>query len=236
MFSKSQDWVHSKCWVACFDILGFKNLVSFEDDESLQITFLIEDYEKTLEHLKTSCERYQEGDIEYCWLSDTFVLFSRDDSARSYAVLQQAAKHFITECTYSNIPIRGAISVGHITRSKDNRSFMGKAFIDAFVYAEDQDWIGLLLTPTAIAKASSNGLFPERHDFVKSQNIPMRKFPSNGVMAYRFQNGSANFASPLLTMLSQMKHFSEEQHHKKYDNTKQFIEEHYKYIEEDEED
>lgn len=232
MFSEPQDWVHTKCWVACFDILGFKNLVAFEDDESLQITFLIEDYEKTLEHLRTSCKPYQEGDIEYCWLSDTFVIFSRNDSARSYAVLQQAAKHFITECTYSKIPIRGAISVGHITRSKDNRSFMGKAFIDAFVYAEDQDWIGLLLTPTAIEKANSYGLFPERHDFVKSAKIPMRKCKNSGVMAYRFQNGSANFPSPLLPMLSQMKQSSAEHHHKKYDGTMQFIEEHYRYIEE----
>lgn len=215
----SHEWIHAKCWVACFDILGFKSLVSFEDDESLRITFLLEDYEKTLVHLSTSCEPYQEGDIEYCWLSDTFVLFSRDDSARSYTVLQQASKYFITECTYSKTPLRGAISVGHITRSKDNRSFMGKAFIDAFVYAEDQDWIGLLLTPTAIAKADSFGLLPERHDFVRSSEIPMRKCPSDKVMAYRFQNGSANFASPLLAMLSQMKHSSAERYHKKYDGT-----------------
>jgi hypothetical protein len=230
--SSSQEWIHTKCWVACFDILGFKNLVSFEDDESLQITFLIEDYEKTLEHLRKSSEPYQEGDIEYCWLSDTFVFFTSDDSARSYAVLQQAAKRFITECTYSKIPIRGGISVGHITRSKDNRSFMGKAFIDAFVYAEDQDWIGLLLTPTAIEKAKSYGLFPERHDFVKSSRIPMRKCQNAEVMAYRFQNGSANFSSPLITMLSQMRHSSGEKHHHKYDGTIQFIEENYRYIEE----
>ena len=226
----SHDWIHANCWVACFDILGFKNMVSFEDDESLQITFLIEDYEKTLEHLRTSSEAYQEGDIEYCWLSDTFVLFSRDDSARSYAVLQQAAKRFITECTYSMIPIRGAISVGHITRSEDNRSFMGKAFIDAFVYAEDQDWIGLLLTPTAIEKTSIYGLFPERHDFVKSEGIPMRKCQKSGVMAYRFQNGEANFESPLLTKLSQMKQASGEKHHNKYDGTMHFIKVHYRYI------
>lgn len=230
MLSASQDWIHTQCWVACFDILGFKSLVSFEGDESLQITFLVEDYEKTLEHLRISCEPYQEGDLEYCWLSDTFVLFSRDDSARSYAVLQQAAKRFITECTWSKIPIRGAISVGHITRSKDNRSFMGKAFIDAFVYAEDQDWIGLLLTPTAIAKAISYGLFPERHDFVKSEIIPMRKCLDREVMAYRFQNGSANFASPMLTMLLQMKNSSAERYHGKYNRTILFIEEHYRYI------
>lgn len=230
MVSESEHWVRTDCWVACFDILGFKNLVSFENDESLQITFLIEDYEKTLEHLKTSCEPYQEGDVEHCWLSDTFVLFSKDDSDRSYSVLQQAAKQFITECTFSKVPIRGAISVGHITRSKDNRSFMGKAFIDAFVFAEDQDWIGLILTPTAIMKANTYGLFPERHDFVKSGSIPMRKCAGTGVMAYRFQNGSANFASPLLTMLGQMKHSAAEEHHKKYEGTMRFIEENYRYI------
>lgn len=229
---RKESWVHTRSWIACFDILGFKNLVTFEDNESLQIDFIIEDYEKTLEHLRSTSNNYREGAIEYCWLSDTFVLFTVDDSAASYAILQQAAKHFIDECMYSRVPMRGAISVGHITRSSDNRSFMGKGFIDAFVHAEDQDWIGLILTPNVIEKANSLGLFPERHDFVKSEDIPMRKCEAAKVMAYRFQNGRDNYDSPMLAMLAQMQQQSSEAHKLKYIRTQAFIKAHYRYIKE----
>lgn len=224
------NWIHTNSWIACFDILGFKNLVTFENDESLQITFILEDYEKTLEHLRNTRDNYHEGSIQYCWLSDTFILFTPDDSAQSYAILQQASKHFMNECTYSQIPMRGAISVGHITRSEDNRSFMGKGFIDAFVYAEDQNWIGLIITPNAIEKANSYGLYPQRHDFVQSNEIPMRKCSACDVMAYRFQNGKANFESPMLSMLCQMETRSGDEHKAKYVRTREFIQKHYRYI------
>ncbi len=157
-------------------------------------------------------------------------MFTPDDSPQSYVVLQSAAKHFLMKCLGSRIPIRGAISVGHFVRSKDNRAFMGKAFLDAFEYGEDQDWLGLVLTPTAISKARSFDLEPIHHDFVRSDNIPMRKFHHQDVLAFRLSNGAANFPSYLLPRLHDMKMHSEEKHRGKYERTEKFIEEHYSYL------
>lgn len=225
----SNKWNISNCWVACFDILGFRSFISVEKDD-WKAYRVCQDYEDTLEYLKKNCDRYEYGGIDYCWFSDTFLMFTPNDSAQSYVVIQFAAKYFIEDCIRHGIPMRGAISVGRFMRTKDNRTFIGKAFLEAFEYAEDQDWIGLILTPNAISKANSFGLNPTHHDFVRASEIPMRTFNSQEVLAYRFQNGEANFPSILLPALHSMKSQSDEKYYGKYERTKQFIEKHYRWI------
>lgn len=219
---KPTTWEVRNAWVASFDILGFKNFANVKGD-SFAAKMIREDYETVLEHLEISVDLKSLGTVSYLWLSDTFVMFSDDDSASSYRVIQYAAKHFIEECLYSGVPIRGAISVGSLVTSDDNRSIMGEAFIDAYVTGEDQDWIGLLLSERAITKAQSLGFEPSRHNFVSSLDIPMRKIPAASVMAYRFQNGAANFSSPLLPILENMKRGAGLTFEKKYDRTMEFI-------------
>jgi hypothetical protein len=220
-------WTVRTCWVASFDILGFKNLVNV-DGGSIKAHLIRGDYERALEHLKDAAEPRSLGKLEYFWLSDTFVMYTEDDSALSYSVIQRAAKYFVEECLYSHIPIRGAISVGSLSLSSDNRAVMGEAFIDAFVTGEDQDWLGLLLSERAVARAQALGLEPSRHDFVASGSVPMRKCDAHRVMAYRFQNGAANFSSPLLPVLEAMRASSAAPHHPKYERTIEFIKVHYR--------
>ncbi len=227
-FPNDDNWILSESWVACFDILGFRKLISIDDDVNAFSIRL--DYEETILHLRRTCVDYRAESLNYCWFSDTFLMFTLDDSPLSYTVIESAAKYFLTKCLSSRIPIRGAISVGHFVRSKDNRAFMGKAFLEAFEYGEDQDWLGLVLTPTAITKARSFDLEPTQHDFVQSDNIPMRNFPSQSVLAYRLSNGAANFPSYLLPRLHDMKMQSEEEHRGKYERTEKFIKEHYSYL------
>lgn len=222
-------WSASTCWLASFDILGFKNLINI-DGGTIEAEFVQEDYEETLNHLQSRCEAYSPGCLDYCWISDTFIMFSPDDSAKSYTVIQQAAKHFIEKCLYSKIPIRGAVSVGTLIRSSDNRTLMGKACIDAYIHGEDQDWLGLILTPNAIKKVRSYGLEPTHHDFISSNEIPMRKYCDKEVLAYRFQNGSSNYSSPLLPLLESMKQAAGLQHFAKYERTIAFIKKHYRYL------
>ena len=227
--TNDDNWILSESWIACFDILGFKKLISSEDDDykAFSIRF---DYEETILHLEKTCKGYKPEGINYCWFSDTFLMFTPDDSPLSYTVITDAAKYFLTKCLNSKIPICGAISVGHFVRSKDNRAFMGKAFLEAFEYGEDQDWIGLVLTPAAISKARSFDLEPLHHDFIQSDNIPMGKFSNKDVLAYRFQNGAANFPSFLLPRLQDMKMHSEKKYRYKYERTEKFIKEYYSWI------
>jgi hypothetical protein len=229
VYENADKWSKSNCWVAYFDILGFASLLAVDNDDHKAFNIRV-DYEETLANLRKSCDEYEGNNLDYCWFSDTFLMFTPDDSAKSYCVIIFAAKVFITECFYSRIPIRGAISVGSFMKSCDNRAFIGNAFIDAYKYGEDQDWLGLLITPTGIRKAESYGLYPIRHDFIQSDKIPMRELSNIDVLAYRFQNGAANYPCPVLPGLHDMKLQSEEKYQIKYERTEQFINEHYKWL------
>jgi hypothetical protein len=227
---KADEWITSNCWLAVFDILGFSNLITVNED-NLQAFSARVDYEETIQHLKSCHDKaYLRDSLDYCWFSDTFLILTVDDSAQSYVAIQSISKCFIDECIHSRSPIRGAIAVGLFVRRRDNRSFMGSAFIEAFKYAEAQDWIGLLITPDAVKKAKSYGLDPTHHDFVKSDDIPMHKFAGQNILAYRFQNGAANFPSHLLQPLSDMKTNSEIKYRSKYERTEKFIGKYYQWI------
>jgi len=225
---KADTWIKSNCWLVVFDILGFSNLIATNKDD-LQAFSVRVDYEQTIEHLENSCEAYSPGGLDYCWFSDTFLIYAADDSARSYTIIQLASKHFIEKCIYSRIPIRGAISVGAVMHTEDSKAFIGGAFIEAIKYGNDQDWIGLIITPNAIKKAESYGLNPTHHDFVQSDDIPMRDFKGQNILAYRFQNGAANYPSPLLPSLRDMKLHSEKKYHHYYEKTEKFIIKYYKW-------
>jgi hypothetical protein len=86
-----------------------------------------------------------------------------------------------------------------------------------------------LLTPSATLALRQAGLEPLHHDFV-ADDIPLRKLAIENVLAYRFQNGMSNSASPLLTVLKEMKHFAPDRDKEKYDRTMTHIVKHYRYI------
>ena len=106
---------------------------------------------------------------------------------------------------------------------------IGPSFLEAHEYCEDQNWIGLLLTPSATLALRQAGLEPLHQDFV-SDDFPLRKTDADNVLAYRFQNGSSNYESPLLSFLQEMKHFASDKDKDKYDRTITFIKKHYRHI------
>ncbi len=227
---QASDWIKYNCWIAVFDILGFKTLGKIINQDDMPEFDIRVAYEETLRNLKDSCEYYKPGSIHYCWYSDTFLMYTKDDSAESCMVIQSACKNFIEKCILTRMPIRGAISFGLLCHTKDNRSFIGNAFIEACEYAEDQKWVGLLITPSAVKKAESIGMYPARHDFV-AKGIPLDKCNHENVLAYRFQNGAANFPCAFIPILRDMKSSaSKDKDQCKYENTIKFIEDNYRYI------
>jgi hypothetical protein len=57
-----------------------------------------------------------------------------------------------------SLPLRGAISVGTAFISISPPMIIGPSFIEAHEYCEDQNWIGLLLTPSATTRLRKVGL------------------------------------------------------------------------------
>jgi hypothetical protein len=221
------EWTRRETWVGVFDILGFKTLINQAEDEFHRI-YLMSQIDDIYETLKSDI--MEKGKLEFLAFSDTFILLTEDQELASYPWFLLQCTHIIHRSIEVRLPVRGAISVGVAYTSSAPTIVLGKPFVEAYEYCEDQDWIGLLMTPTATTRLRTGGLEPLHHDFV-NEKVPLRKMSPENVLAYRFQNGSANYSCYLLPYLQEMHHLAPVSVKGKYQRTMDFIEKHYRYIE-----
>jgi hypothetical protein len=225
------EWKRRNAFVGVFDVLGFKELIRQTDQEPQRamLTGQLADLLGTLDDPKWK----EHGQVERLVFSDTVAIFAPDlgddNPLRSYGWFSSLCTRLITKSIEIRLPLRGAISVGTAFTSTSPPIIIGPSFLEAHEYCEDQDWIGLLLTPSATLKFLQVEFDPIRADFV-SDNIPLRKMPLENVRAYRFQNGTANYSSPLLPVLDEMRCLAPCRAKKKYTRTIGFIERHYRYV------
>lgn len=220
-------WNKRDGYIGVFDILGFKRRIDNADNEVLR-DILTEKLADLFEVLESDITEH--GELTFTVFSDTFVVHTPDSVGSSYGWFLRQCKNLIERSIHVRLPLRGAISSGQVFTSDNPPIIIGKPFIEAYEYCEDQNWIGLLLTPSATTAISDLGLEPLHHDFISDKSIPLKKKSVENVLAYRFQNGSANFKSPLLGPLEEMRHFAPVKDKKKYDKTIEFIKKHYKHL------
>ena len=222
-----QKWIKCQAWIAHFDILGFKSIIG-NNSNSLNLVILRETISDVIDRLKKRVAKFDEN-VDYIVYADTFLIYSKTNKINDYPGLISASKELIRYCISKSLPIRGAISYGEITFGHNRKILMGKAFLESLVYCEDQNWLGLILTPSASKKLKECDLDPRRHGFI-NKDIPMRKFSifDAKIFAYYFINGSSNFKCPLLSFLEDMKKSAPQIEKVKYENTIKFIEKHYK--------
>jgi hypothetical protein len=226
---KMINWNQRQTWIGVFDILGFKQLISQAGDE-LTRALLTNKVAELIQVLQSDVAT--QGKIEYLIFSDTFVILTQDSKPESYPWFLRLCKNLIDRSITLELPIRGAISVGEVFVSMAPPILIGNAFVEAYEFSEDQKWIGLILTPSASKALQRISLNPVHHDFVSDSQIPLCHKSTEDVFAYRFQNGSANFESPHLSHLAQMRHKTTKWKDKeKYDRTITFIKNHYRLIE-----
>jgi hypothetical protein len=229
----NKKWISYQAWVAHFDILGFKSLIGNEK-ESLTVNVLKSKIEEVVDELEKSATKFNES-VECLFYADTFVIYSRSEKINDYPGFIRVCKDFYYSCIYKQLPIRGAVSFGEIEVGYNKRILIGKAFLESHEYSEDQNWLGMILTPSASSKLKEHGIEPIRHGFVNC-DIPLRKYPvfDERVYAFCFDRGSTNFKCPLIRPLNAMmekakknKDGNSEIAIVKYDNTIKFIEKHY---------
>jgi len=97
------------------------------------------------------------------WFSDTFmlasdVLVTPDDWKRTLPQIEQVSRWFLSFMLQAHIPLRGAIACGPMYADFRHRIFFGSAMVEAHDYGEAQDWIGLLICPSAEAAMDRLGL------------------------------------------------------------------------------
>lgn len=223
-------WTPSESWVAIFDVLGFKNRLEQAARSEISHRVLTGQINDLIASLDSDARRH--GRLNTLVFSDTIVVYTWQAEPRDYPWFLQQCRHLMTESIRVRLPLRGAISVGRIDVAKEYPIVLGRPLLEAHAYAEGQDWVGLLTTPSATTELRRHGLDPLHHDFV-ADALPLRPgLKREDVLAYRFQNGSANFESWLIPLLREMRQQAPDDEAKaKYDRTIAFISKHYSWLE-----
>jgi hypothetical protein len=172
------------CWVAYFDILGFRNMLR-QHRRDLD-TFVKVYYGEVLAEL-TRVGKYWPGDVSIAWFSDSFLLFSHDESAQSFGCIEQEAAHFFARAIQGGMPLRGALGFGELYCDPRRSVYLGDGLIDAYLYAEGQDWIGFVHTPDATLRVSElYGSLP-LCNYVRHE-VPFKVKPGDACRTKRHEN------------------------------------------------
>lgn len=209
-----------KCWVAYFDLLGTKALI---DTGNIQNVFSA--YQKAISKLDEWKTRHPA--IFKAWFSDTFILYSSDDSQESFEAIELICRWFVFSLLKTKIPVRGSISIGSFYADPDNAIYLGEALVDAYQWGENQNWIGFILTPSATNRFNELDCNPLIRSNYQIYDVPL-KVPRKALVAACVLGNWAllsGFKNPLLEPLKQMqKKVKCDQVLKKYEQTVTFLE------------
>src|ERR1017187_4451730 len=133
-------------YIALLDVLGFSALVASDRDG-----VRLGEYLDALTLAVTGHE--SSATIEYLAFSDTVILTSPDATDEAFNSLVVACARCMNLLLKKQVAVRGAIARGHVLVKKaGNNTFVaGSAVVDAYRYEQLQDWVGIMLAPSARA-------------------------------------------------------------------------------------
>jgi hypothetical protein len=228
---------NSNCWIAYFDILGFKNETQMNKGHLSVLAYMYEEITDRINNLPNIGSPH----YECSWFSDSFLFYSFNDSIESYRTIYFAAKEFFDYMIITKKwLLRGAITVGDFYVDRNSNIYLGDALVDAHNFTEKQDWIGLVLTPSAYTTLVSKGFNPftwvDGIGF-REYNVPIKRKISNSdsvqiildfekLWAYHYRIGDIhrNLIMDSMRFACNRKDGLEKETLRKYENTLRFYE------------
>jgi hypothetical protein len=134
-------------YVALIDVLGFSQLVRGE-----RAADRLASYREGLEGALAPEPEEGIPVVEYVVFSDTIVVTTSDDSEPSLQALLRRSSTLFGIMLEKDIALRGAIACGSFERHRIDRGSVfvaGPAIVDAFDFEKRQDWVGIMLAPSA---------------------------------------------------------------------------------------
>ena len=143
--------------VTFLDVLGWKGIWERTDKAGDILLALIDELNKKSNEVinsKTPTNAEYRGlTTEIKSISDTIAMFSSGNPAAVLEVHAEICKIAVCRSIEEGIPLRGATCYGHFT-TKQN-IMIGPAVDEAASWHEAADWIGVILSPSALFRCSS---------------------------------------------------------------------------------
>ncbi len=132
-------------WIAYFDLLGMNALI-----KKRKTHVALESIRNSVQLLKSKTDSFTENRVKTVWFSDSFLLYTENDSKESFADLEHIARNFHLNLIVRNIPSRGSIEHGEFIAEPESGIYVGPALVSAHNVSESQNWIGFVLCKSAI--------------------------------------------------------------------------------------
>ena len=129
-------------YVALLDALGFSDFVSRDKNNA-----------NIIHYIGTVGSAVAECGLPTIAFSDTIVLTLEGESPESLLKMVKACSQVLGKMIWAHVPVRGAIAFGDFVRSSSiaNSAFLaGPPILDAYYFEQQQDWVGVLLAPSAL--------------------------------------------------------------------------------------
>ena len=215
---------HNARWLGYFDLLGTRQLINTGNYIG---TFCV--YARAVNEAKRRTKKWAE--IRHACFSDTFLIYSDDDSASDFAAMDMVARWFVHFLIMNRIPVRGAVACGDFYADSEHSPYFGKALVEAYEYGEAQDRLGYLLCPSAMARLEVLDLSADARLNYAYSDVPFHegKEPENAVKQlpgcllgrWVMINGENQCLSRLREMMGESK---DARIVRKYKNTIEFVE------------
>ncbi len=129
-------------FVALLDVLGFSALVRDAGEAGIQ------------RYLGCLQRATQPTNVNYVVFSDSIVLSAKGDTPESFMAVAGACSQLFSDLLSQDIALRGAIAFGGFVREAFAESVFvaGRAVIDAYQFEQAQDWVGIMIAPSALSR------------------------------------------------------------------------------------
>lgn len=181
--------IDGDCWVAYFDILGFKGEVEWAEKNHNKFILSMCECAYEERNLKEKFKEFTNGLVKIICFSDTFIFYSSNDSGECLSAIEHVARQFFRAMFTAKwhaekephsgdipVPLRGCLNYGHFYADRDKNIYWGSALNEAYELAESQDWIGYVLSEKAksqIDKCHFN-YWKTIEPYYKEYNVPMK--------------------------------------------------------------
>ena len=130
-------------YVALLDVLGFSALVAADPSG-----------ERVRRYIDCLGNATEDREADFVVFSDSIVLTAKGDSPESLIAVAGACSRLLSHLLDEGIPLRGAIAFGDFFRSRVAESVFvaGRAVIDAYQFEQAQNWVGVMIAPSALAR------------------------------------------------------------------------------------
>ncbi|MES2656512.1 MAG: hypothetical protein V4620_13040 [Bacteroidota bacterium] len=144
---RKRSWnVTDKRFVVFLDIMGFKDFVArHTHDEVYEMMSRISLVKESIDELSARYTTSTYKDKLYTTsFSDSIILFSEDDSARSLEMIVSATSFLFSTAMGQSIPMKGAIAHGLMSVNKTQQIYVGQPLIDAYLLQEEVNYYGVV--------------------------------------------------------------------------------------------